>query len=52
MLADLKRKHKEGAFGKVLDLLLREEYALCGPLLTIIPAFERPLAKKSFQVYS
>ena len=36
----------------ILDILLNNKLALCGPLLTIMPAFQRQTVPKVLNVYS
>lgn len=36
----------------LLNWLKSQEYSLCGPLLTILPVFNRLIADKTMNVYS
>jgi hypothetical protein len=39
-------------FDKILEIILSNKLVLCGPLLTLMPAFQRHTLQKVFNVYS
>lgn len=49
----LRNKHQENShLVKILELLINREYSLCGPLLTLLPAFSKQTVTKVVKVYS
>jgi hypothetical protein len=51
-LARANKSLNNALLDSILDILLNNKLALCGPLLTIMPAFQRQTVPKVLNVYS